>query len=81
MACAELLASSINLVSQNTTANAVTIELTRQEPVSICDDQQKLRQVLVNLLSNAIEFSPQGATVSLSEEGDGFAHWNEPQSA
>ena len=34
-------------------------------PVSICTDEQRLRQVIVNLLSNAVKFTPETGDISL----------------
>ncbi len=37
-----------------------------QEPIELCADRDKLEQVLENLISNAIKFSPQGGQVRIS---------------
>jgi signal transduction histidine kinase len=44
----------------------VQFEVTLPPPLHILVDDRKLTQILVNLLSNAFKFTPQGGTVALS---------------
>ena len=39
---------------------------TAQEPMKIMGDEERLEQVLVNLISNAVKYSPQGGPVTVS---------------
>lgn len=51
---------------------AVAVELSRQLPV-LRADSEKLRQILINLMSNSIKFTPSGGRVTLrvGPDGDG----------
>ena len=52
-------------------AAAKSLDLRNEAPANfgtLAVDQQKLRQVLVNLASNAIKFTPDGGTVSIAVE-------------
>lgn len=42
-----------------------TLSLAHIEPVRVCGDRDRLTQVLVNLISNGIKYSPTGGEVSL----------------
>ena len=43
----------------------------RTGPVAVVGDASRLQQVVVNLLTNAIQFSPDGGLVEVSIDGDG----------
>ncbi len=54
---------------------AATTDITLQKTIAddlpkIEGDRERIRQVLVNLLTNAVESMPEGGTVSVSLEGD-----------
>jgi PAS domain S-box-containing protein len=57
-----------------TSGRAVELDLT-EEPVEVCADASRISQVLMNLLSNALKYSPGHTPVSLGlrQEG-GMAH-------
>ena len=44
----------------------VNIRLTEIDQIQILGDRDRLKQVLINLISNAIQYTPQGGSVSLS---------------
>ncbi len=44
----------------------VTVVLEHADPVSVCADPDRIKQLLLNLLDNAVKFTPKGGTVSLS---------------
>jgi len=44
----------------------LTVLLEHADPVSVCADPDRIKQLLLNLLDNAVKFTPKGGTVSLS---------------
>jgi signal transduction histidine kinase len=55
------------LVSPQAAAKSLTLEYVPSEPdLTVIADREKLRQVVLNLLSNAIRFTPAGGKITLS---------------
>jgi CheY-like chemotaxis protein len=51
---------------------SITISLASPEPgLAVLADQQRLRQILVNLVSNAIKYNRRGGTVSIACQAEG----------
>lgn len=68
----ELAASAIASVAPLADASSQTISLTGpDEPVHLFGDYRRLEQAVVNLLSNALKFSPDGAGVEVSVDSGG----------
>ena len=53
------------LVEPMANKNVITLDLDLSKPVNIEADRQLIKQVLVNLLNNAIKFSPQSSAIVL----------------
>ncbi len=51
--------------------NGIKVRLTRCDPVSIVGDRHRLRQVLLNLVDNAIKYNEAGGWVEISLQRDG----------
>lgn len=61
-----LLASSINLVRDRAEAQGLQIDFTCPADIgAITADERRLRQVVFNLLNNAVKFTPPGGKVAL----------------
>ncbi|MEF2231293.1 MAG: ATP-binding protein [Pseudodesulfovibrio sp.] len=70
--CAELVASALERMAP--AARAAGVELAAdlpEKPVRCACDREHVRQVLLNLIGNAVKFSPAGETVAVSLDADG----------
>jgi signal transduction histidine kinase len=64
----EVLCEAARMVHEQAIAAGVVIEVAGTAPVPLVADERKVRQVVVNLLTNAIKFSPVGGTVTTAAE-------------
>jgi signal transduction histidine kinase len=72
VAVAEALSSAEALVAPQAHAKGLSLQVDAPEPgLTVCADEEKLRQVLANLLSNAVKFTPPGGRVHLWCDADG----------
>jgi signal transduction histidine kinase len=61
------LAGLDSLVAPQASAKSLTLEhIASEEPLAAHADREKLRQVLLNLISNAIRYTPSGGRVTIS---------------
>ena len=68
-----VIAESLELIQPLADRRSVTVER-RGPPVTVCADRRRLQQVMLNLISNAVRFSPSDSTVCIATEaGDGCA--------
>ena len=63
-----LLSEAHRTLMPRAKAKGLSFEIARHAPLVIRGDEQKLLQVLLNLLNNAVKFTPEGETVRLSSE-------------
>ena len=68
---AQLLADSLASAAPAAAANAVSVELLCPQPLRAMVDGVRISQVLDNLVSNAVKYSPDGGALTLSAWVDG----------
>ena len=68
----DLLASSTVIMEQQAATRGIEIKSlgVDREPTYLIGDRDKLEQVFVNLISNAVKYSPDGATIEIGLRSD-----------
>jgi PAS domain S-box-containing protein len=62
----EICESSLNFITEMAAKKSIAVEFNNKDAVStLIADPQRLKQILVNLLNNAVKFTPQKGMVSL----------------
>jgi signal transduction histidine kinase len=62
------LTSCISLVGERARRNGITLNLEMADDAMVEADPRKLKQVMINLLGNALKFTPEGGTISIIVE-------------
>jgi PAS domain S-box-containing protein len=71
VSCRQACTTAIEAVNALAERNKVKVELAESEDVMALADKRRVEQILVNLISNAIKFSPKGKSVVLSVQDQG----------
>ncbi len=71
----ELIGAAAADAAPRAAARAITIDQTGLEPASAWADPLRLRQVVDNLVSNAIAYNKDGGTVFVGTTSDGTSSW------
>lgn len=66
-----LLEKSVAVQQQASTKHTVKLSIENELPATIVGDQDKLDQILTNLLNNAIKYSPGGGQVTVRAKNEG----------
>ncbi|MEX2149138.1 MAG: HAMP domain-containing sensor histidine kinase [Steroidobacteraceae bacterium] len=70
---ASLLREAVDSFQANASVRGVLLEIRCDAPLPAAFDHDRMLQVLGNLISNALKFTPRGGKVTLSGERDGSA--------
>ncbi|WP_314502522.1 ATP-binding protein [uncultured Microbacterium sp.] len=71
----EIVRTSVEALAPRAAGRAITIDTTGLEEATIWADPLRIRQVVDNLLSNAITYNRDGGTVFLGTTSDGISSW------
>jgi signal transduction histidine kinase len=71
----EVVRASVEALSPRAAARAIAIDTAGLDEAVVWADPLRLRQVVDNLLSNAITYNRDGGTVYIGSTGDGTSSW------
>jgi signal transduction histidine kinase len=61
-------------IGQQAAQKSISIEVSHEGPLRVSADRVRLKQILYNLLSNGVKFTPEGGRIQIETEAiDGFA--------
>jgi signal transduction histidine kinase len=69
----ETLDSSLKMLKEKAMkcGIALAMDLNPEADITICADQRKLKQILFNLISNSVKFTPEGGKIDVIAQRDG----------
>jgi len=70
---ADIVATVTPMVEPQIAAGGLTLETSVDEELVALGDREKVQQILINLLTNAVKFTPRGGTIRTFAERDGDA--------
>ena len=71
LSLSELIGHCCHLLDPQAANRQITISADNLPPLTVLADRQRLEQVLVNLLDNAVKYTPAGGRVTVAAEADG----------
>lgn len=72
---ADVVRASVEALLPRAGSRAVSIDASQVVPATVWGDQGRLRQVIDNLISNAIGYNREGGTVYVATTTDGVSSW------
>ena len=67
---ADVIASVVPMVEPQMTSAGLEFKSSVESDVTACADRQKVQQILINLLTNALKFTPKGGRISVEAQRD-----------
>ncbi len=67
----DLLTSAVNLCREQAVGRSITVDVEIEGPTIITADKRKILQVAVNLVANAVTYTPDGGRVRVCARGGG----------